>query len=281
MTALNPEQHSLTEAEHQRIFERRIVPALFSDAQATDRPVAVIFGGQPGAGKSASVEAAGRELQGRGGVAQIIGDDLRDYHPRYTELTARDDKTAAFYTDRDSGRWVEKAIQYAKEQRVNLVIEGTMRDGSKVAETMTSLRAAGYEIEARALVVNERLSWQGVLQRYEEQRADRASGRMTAPHSHRDAYEGMPVTLERIEREQLADRVALYRRGGQVTYRNGLVDGIGSACRRHVPCSRPSVAGSPRWRNGDSMRRDSIGCMRAWPSLNARPRQRKLGQSTS
>lgn len=225
MAALDAEQHRLSEIEHQRIFERRIVPALFSGVQPAETPIAVIFGGQPGAGKSASLEAAVDELQIRGGAAQIIGDDLRNYHPRYAELLSRDDKTAAFYTDRDSGRWVEKAIQHAKEQRVNLVIEGTMRDGAKVAETMTSLRAAGYEIDARALAVNERLSWQGVLQRYEAQRADRGSGRMTAPHSHRDAYEGMPLTLERIEREQLADRVSLYRRGGEAIYRNELTGG--------------------------------------------------------
>lgn len=220
--ALNPDLHRLTEAEHQRIFEQDIVPDVFSGAKSTDRPVAVIFGGQPGAGKSVAVDDAMRELGQRGGAVQIIGDELRGYHPRYAELMSQDDKTAAFYTDRDSGRWVEKAIQHAKDQRVNLVIEGTMRDGSKVAETMTSLRQAGYEIDARALAVNERMSWQGVLQRYEEQRNDRGSGRMTAPHSHRDAYEGMPVTLERIERERLADRMSLYRRGGQVIYSNEL-----------------------------------------------------------
>lgn len=223
--ALNPERHRLTEAEHQSIFEQRIVPALFARAEPVDKPVAVIFGGQPGAGKSATVDAAVGELADRGGAARIIGDELRTYHTAYADLMAQDDKTAAFYTDRDSGRWIEKAIQHAKDLKVNLVIEGTMRDGSKVAETMTSLRQEGYRIDARALAVNERLSWQGVLQRYEEQRNDRGSGRMTAPHSHRDAYEGIPTTLERIERERLADRVSLYRRGGQVIYANELDNG--------------------------------------------------------
>jgi hypothetical protein len=137
----------------------------------------------------------------------------------------RDDKTAAFYTDRDSGRWVEKSIAYAKENRLNLIIEGTMRSPAVVADTMQSLRQAGYEIDARALAVNERMSWQGVMQRYEAQKQDRGAGRMTAPHSHRDAYNGMPETLERIERERLADRVTVYRRGGQAIYSNELQEG--------------------------------------------------------
>lgn len=222
---LDADRYRLTEDEHQAIFERRIKPELFSGAKPADRPVAVIFGGQPGAGKSAAVDDAVQALAGRGGAVQVIGDDLRSFHPRYAPLMERDDKTAAFYTDRDSGRWVEKSIAYAKEHRLNLIIEGTMRSPAVVADTMQGLRQAGYEIDARALAVNERLSWQGVMQRYEAQKQDRGAGRMTAPHSHRDAYNGMPDTLERIERERLADRVTVYRRGGQAIYSNELQDG--------------------------------------------------------
>ena len=223
--ALNPDQYRLTEAEHQAIFDNDIKPDLFAGAKPSGRPVAVIFGGQPGAGKSASVDAAMRDLEPRGGAVQIIGDDMRGYHPQYARLMARDDKTAAFYTDRDTGLWVEKAIAEAKSQRVNIVIEGTMRDGNKVAETMQSLRAAGYEIDARALAVNKRLSQQGIIQRYENQKADRGTGRMTTPQAHQAAYDEMPTTVERIERDKLADRVTLFRRGAEAIYTNELNGG--------------------------------------------------------
>ena len=222
---MDADRYRLSEAEHQEVFERDIKPDLFAGAKSSDRPVAVIFGGQPGAGKSAAVDAVLRDLAPHGGAVQIIGDQLRSYHPAYGSLMRADDKTAAFYTDKDSGRWVEKSIAYARKNRWNLVIEGTMRSPAVVAATMQSLRQAGYEIDARALAVNERVSWQGVMQRYEEQKADRGVGRMTAPHSHRDAYNGMPKTLERIERECLADRVSIYRRGGQRIYSNELQAG--------------------------------------------------------
>ena len=168
---LDADRYRLTEAEHQTIFDKRIRPHLCTDAKPQGRPVGVVFGGQPGAGKSAAVDAALGDLQDRGAAVQIIGDDMRGYHPRYARLMQEDDRTAAFYTDRDTGRWVEKAIEHAKEQRLNIVIEGIMRDGSKVAETMQSLRGAGYEVDARVLAVNALLSWQGVLQRYEAQKA--------------------------------------------------------------------------------------------------------------
>ena len=223
--ALNPDQYRLSELDHQAIFDQVIERRLFATAQSVSQPVAIIFGGQPGAGKSAAVEVAEHELMARGGCVQIIGDDFRKYHPRFSDLLKADDKTAAFYTDRDTGQWVEKAISRAKELYIHILIEGTMRDPSKVAQTMQSLRTAGYEIDARALAVNGLLSMQGVLQRYENQKADRGIGRMTAPEAHMAAYEGMPITLERIEQEKLADRITLYRRGVIPIYSNTLENG--------------------------------------------------------
>lgn len=76
----------------------------------------------------------------------------------------------------DSGQWVEKAMAYAKEQRFNVIIEGTMRDHDVVAATMNEFRAAGYEIDARVLAVSFQLSGQGIYQRYEHQKADRGLG---------------------------------------------------------------------------------------------------------
>ncbi|RRD64235.1 zeta toxin of the postsegregational killing system [Comamonadaceae bacterium OH2310_COT-174] len=233
----DPDQYRLSEAEHQAIFERRIKPDLFAGAKSSSQPVAVIFGGQPGAGKSAAVDAAMGELSSQGGAVQIIGDDLRDYHPNYAKLMEADDKTAAFYTDRDTGRWVEKAIAEAKAQRVNIVIEGTMRDGEKVASTMDSLREAGYRIDARALAVSSRLSEQGIMQRYENQKADRGAGRMTTAQAHQAAYDGMLQTLERIEDQKLADSLTIYRRGAEIIYSNELQNGQW----KHPPQARAAV----------------------------------------
>lgn len=223
--ALNPDQYRLDDERHQTIFEQVIKPNLFADVTPSSQPIAIIFGGQPGAGKSAALDVAKRELDHKGGSVEIIGDDLRAYHPRYEELMMRDDKTAAFYTDRDTGRWIEKAIAEAKAQRVNVVIEGTMRDGNVVAATMNGLREAGYAIDARALAVNPRFSEQGILQRYENQKADRGIGRMTTPEAHKAGLEGMLGTLDCIETDKLADRITIYRRGAEVIYSNVLQDG--------------------------------------------------------
>jgi hypothetical protein len=214
------DRYRLSPEEHERIFREGIVPDLTAGLRGVDRPAAVVLGGQPGAGKSAMQSAAEREFKGRGGALAIVGDDLRAYHPSFSTLLKRDDKTAAFYTDRDSGLWVEKLIAHAKNERLNLVIEGTMRVPEKVAQTLTDLRGAGYTVDARAIAVSERLSTLGIHQRYEAMISDRGHGRFTVPASHAAAYEAMPRTLEMIERDHLADRVAVYVRGNGLIYEN-------------------------------------------------------------
>jgi hypothetical protein len=102
------------------------------------------------------------------------------------------------------------------------VIEGTMRDGNKVAATMENLRAAGYKIDARALAVNPKFSELGIMLRYEGQKADRGTGRMTTPEAHKAGYDGMLLTLDRIKREKLADRLTICKRNGEVIYSNEL-----------------------------------------------------------
>ena len=99
----DPDHYRLSETEHQRIFVNRIQPDLFGKVFFAKNPVAVILGGQPGAGKSASIFAAVNELAKHGGAVKILGDELRSCHPQYQNLLEEDDKTAAFYTDRDSG----------------------------------------------------------------------------------------------------------------------------------------------------------------------------------
>lgn len=218
------DRYRLPSAELERLYRDLVVPVVFDGVkshQAHSQPTVVVFGGQPGAGKSAAVDATVSELggaSGRSSVAQIIGDDLRAYHPRYAEFMRKDDQTAALYTGKDVGRWVEMAIADAIKLRCSTVVEGTMRSPDTVARTVEQFREAGYRVEARVLAVPERLSWQGVLQRYEDQRAAKGTGRMSPEDMHAAAVRGVPQSLDRLQDQCLVDRIALYRRGGEVIF---------------------------------------------------------------
>src|SRR3546814_184981 len=168
MADRDPEQHSLAPQLLEEIYRTEISPDLFASARTAERPTVIVLGGQPGAGKTPMQSLATREFAGRGGIVKIIGDDLRAFLPHYHELQRTNDKTAAFFTDRDSGRLVEMAIADAVQRRVNVLVEGTMRNPDVVAKTLRDFRGAGFETDARALAVSPELSSLGILQRSEE-----------------------------------------------------------------------------------------------------------------
>ncbi len=221
-----PENHALTEVEHEKRFRERVVPRYFHGVmESSTVPTAVILGGQPGAGKTALLEPAETDLKAIGPTVVINGDDLRSFHPDYARLQKTDPGNAAQLTNYDSGRWVEKLIAEGIERRVNLVIESTMRNPDVFAMTSERLHDAGYQVEARAIAVNERLSWQGVHARYEGMMENGSLPRFTVREAHDAGVDGMLNTLSRIEDEKLADRVMIGTRGGQVIYDNRIENG--------------------------------------------------------
>ena len=227
-------RHALPDDRHEHIFQRRVLPSLLPLSGSGGVPVAVILGGQPGAGKTRLLNDASSELQATGATVVINGDNLRSFHPAYARLQETDPLNAARYTDHDSGRWVEKLIAAAQERRVNMVIESTMRRPDVFVRTGGQLRSAGYEIEARALAVPERLSWQGVHQRYEATLAVAGAARFSAREAHDAGAAGMLDTLRRIEQDRLADRVLVAARSGAVLYDNRLENGAWREAPRAV-----------------------------------------------
>jgi len=231
----DPERHSLSPDALQKIYETRVAPRLFRGTQSVEQPTAIILGGQPGSGKTPMQNHAAREFAASGGMVKIIGDDLRAYLPYYKSLQRADDKSAAFYTDRDSGRLVEKAIAEAAQRRVNVLVEGTMRNPETVVATLRQFRDAGFRTDARALAVSPEMSSLGILQRYAAQKESRGIGRMTTTEAHQNALHGMLDTLDRLQDGRLADKLTIYRRGGEVIHSCDL--------------SEPAHGGEPRARD--------------------------------
>lgn len=213
-------RYALAERDHERIFQQKVLPAMLPASEGVVNPTAIILGGQPGSGKTGLLNDATREMEARGPTVVINGDDMRAFHPEHSQMQRTDPLNAARYTDYDSGRWVEKLIAAAKKQQVNLVIESTMRRPEVFAKTASSLRDAGYRVEARALAVPERLSWQSVHQRFEAMLEKGDASRFTARDAHDAGATGMLETLRQLERENQADRVVVSTRAGEVLYDN-------------------------------------------------------------
>jgi hypothetical protein len=211
----------LSPERNESIFRNDILPDYLPETmRPAARPRMILLGGQPGAGKTAVLIASQTELEQSGPTIRIVGDDLRSYHPQFRAFQKQDPETASQFTQADAGRWTEKLLAAAAERKVNIVFETTMRTPENVARVVGMAREAGYEVEARAVAVNPRLSWQGNHFRFEEMLHAGDAARIPPRHIHDAAVAGLRISLEKLESENLVDRVQLRTRGGTILYDN-------------------------------------------------------------
>ncbi|CAN5607250.1 hypothetical protein BH11CYA1_BH11CYA1_18300 [soil metagenome] len=217
------ESYKLANNQHKRIYGR-IERESFGDSRSVDSPLVIITGGQPGSGKSKLLEQS-RELFPDGNVVVINGDDLRNFHPLAKEILKLDDAMFAVRTDPDSREWTRKLFDRAIETSHNIIFESTMREAGPISVTMQRLRERGYQLTAKVIATHERFSITGIFRRYEEQKAAKGYGRWSELSSHDAGYEGMPTTVDYIEKHGLVDRLEVYSRSGDLLYANDYVNG--------------------------------------------------------
>lgn len=193
--------------------------------QAQARPKAVLLGGQPGSGKSALAAEAVREFRDQGGAVVIDADRMREENPRYKQLSIEDPQHAADRTQREAGEWATRLTIAAAENHRNLVVDGTMRDPANVRELTERLKEHGYEVEARVMAVNPEISITRARLRFEEQVAERGTGRFVNQEQHDNAYRGMAASVASLERDKLVDSVRVYDANQRPLYENRLERG--------------------------------------------------------
>lgn len=185
-----------------------------------EHPKAILLGGQPGAGKSALAAEAVRELRASGGAVVIDADRMREENPRYKQLSKEDPQNAADRTQKEAGEWATRLTMAAVENRRNLVVDGTMRSPENIRDLAMRLKDNGYEVEARVLAVNPETSMTRARLRFEEQVAERGTGRFVNKEQHDNAYAGMAESVRALERDKLTDSVRVYDANQRQIYEN-------------------------------------------------------------
>ncbi|MCL2825910.1 MAG: zeta toxin family protein [Eggerthellaceae bacterium] len=226
----SPEKHALSKYENQRIFETYIIPNYFDKLTSATNPSVHFFGAQPGAGKSAiqaSTKQALVELDGASSVASIIGDEFRSYHPDYSTLMQEDDNLAAFYTDHDSGRWVERSITYTLQAKPHVILEGTLRNPQTTLDTANLYKDAGFEQYLHIVAVHEFISRLRIFERYIGQIEKAGFGRYTMPEAHGRAYTALPQSLKTLTESRMFHGITIYNASGNVIAQaNGVTEAI-------------------------------------------------------
>lgn len=145
-----------------------------------EHPVVTFMSGMPGAGKSSAAKDILTE--GSGKVISIDPDTMKAYFPEYNNGFG----SAAIA--RESGDVADKLMEYAARQRMNIVIDGTMKTSGALPSTfgdgaigkMAAFQDKGYRVETRFVDASVPQSITSTVTRFHNEFQQTGTGRYVA-----------------------------------------------------------------------------------------------------
>lgn len=223
--------YALSEEQLRDIFDNDVRHDVFRRVQARQRdqaPVAVLLGAQPGAGKSRAMNEVRESYPGRH-FAEIVGDDLRLFHPDYQRFLDTDPAHMPDITAQASGAWVRMSIEYARQQGLDVIIEGTFRNPALPITEAERFKVAGFDTRVVALAVPEVVSRASTLDRFVEGMRSEGFARWTPLEAHELGWAGVPQAVLAAAASEAVDRVTIINRAGKVLADEYHADGIAKA----------------------------------------------------
>lgn len=175
----------------------RIIDYVKIGKEPSERPIAVIVGGQPGAGKSGVIGNTIEKLDSN--CVVVDNDDYRHHHPRVDEINAECPEIFTECTDQLSFAATPRVIADLIENKYNLVIHQTLKNDTIIKCAIKDLMEAGYTVVIRALAVSELKSNMSMIKRCQDQIAIDGTCRWVPQNNHDYAYNGLPETVGKIE----------------------------------------------------------------------------------
>lgn len=191
------------------IFKTELLPTLKYYIPAKD-PVAIIIGGQPGAGKTQIIDHAKKEFNNN--IVECNADSFRDLHPLAKHIkTHHENLYPDLTTDLAQGLNL-KLRKECQARKLNFALEITLRDGAPVNATIEAIKKAGFTVNLSVLAVHENWSKLGTYERLEAQRVISGTGRIVPDDAHDIRYKALPDALKEIAEKKLYDNIHIYGR---------------------------------------------------------------------
>ncbi len=237
--------YRLPEQRHNGIFTE-LSQDLAENSFACDKPKILIISGQPGAGKTALSDALKAVIfENSASIAVINGDDYREMHPQCREIFLAHDKEYAQYTDPDARLWTKELLQWAADNKRNIIFESTLRNREPINTTIREIKAKGYEVHIALLAVPKEITRTNIVLRYENAKANpNAIARWTSFEAHEEAYRNIPNTIDYLERNNSCiDSIRIFEPSSEKPEKSlkeiyNSAASPGNLAKQHLLCSR-------------------------------------------
>lgn len=215
MNQVEKVKFKLSEEEHNRIY-KQIEQKVFHGAKKSEKPIAIIVGGQSGSGKGAVISYSKRQVESAGGnIIIITTDEYKPFHPRAIGLAKEYPTDYVEIIEQDAGSWTGQVLKKAIDEKYSFIFEGTLKN-ERILERIRELKQNGFRVVVRALAVPRLESLLSIHERYQKQMDTLGFGRLVSVDYHNSAYEGVPKTIDAIEKSGLC-KVEIYKRGKIIT----------------------------------------------------------------
>lgn len=204
-------KYKLSEEEHNKYYDQ-IKKIFTSGKKPVDNPIAVIIGGQTGAGKTGIIGYSTKMFPDNN-VVIINSDEFKPFHPKSEEIARLYPELYTIITGQDDGIWTSRFFEEMRREGYNIIFEGTMKNNRVADESITELKHLGYTVVVRGLAVCDFESRMSIFERYIGQLEAKGFGRLVVPEHHNQTYEGMPNTIDYIEKTGKYDILEIYERG--------------------------------------------------------------------
>lgn len=192
-----------------------------ANINSSKEKVAIVLGGQAGAGKSSLVAEAKRKFKDTGRRIVVIDDDeYRKFYPYAQEILDNCPENYTDITATATNIITPKILKFASENGYNFVFDGTMKN-TRIVNTMKTWK--DYDIYVHVMATCGERSLISTAIRNGELRETRNEGRLVDQKIHWDMYEGLPRTLDYIEKEEigLVKEIKIFTRSNNPLYPRG------------------------------------------------------------
>ncbi len=195
-----------------KLIKKRILQG----KKTTDKPFAVILGGQPGAGKGNVYKYYADNVTSN--FVELNCDDYREYHPHFKELYKKYGDADSDYTQDFVSKINKRLVCDLSEAGYNMIIESTLHSQNVSLSINEQLKALNYKVDLCVVGTSKDVSWQGTINRKEQAINDGIQPRAVTREYHDYVCENICNSLSTVYESGKMDNITIFNRNKECLY---------------------------------------------------------------